>query len=325
MKILIAISLMLAALPGSAQWVFDLDKLSADAKAILSKVEDDNSVPYDTMGAFGSGNLPKDYPLTLLREKLTIDELLELTNHNNPIVRCYSFKALTQRDENAAFEIIKNHLQDTIEISTSHGCLARHEFVGDYFVSVFRGSEAISHDSLHLNTLDSLLIFTPNKLKARDGTIRFAGKKSKYYDRIRELAINDKLAGAVIALAGFRRSEDVDIIMETKVTGERYKYRPLAATFFAISQFQHPRFLPFLESHLQPIMSKSPQGESFFLYRAISNYNSKEASALLARALQITDKELRLKHLEELSRVLLNNPNPAYSDLRKKIAAEIRQ
>jgi hypothetical protein len=324
MKILIAISLMLAGLPVSAQWVFNPDKLSADAKAILSKVENDKSVPSDTMG-IRFGNVPKDFPLTLLREKLTIDELLELTNHNNPIVRCYGFKALTQRDENAAFQVITNHLQDTIEIRTSHGCLGSDEFVGDYFVGVFGGHEAISHDPLHLNTLDSLLIFTPNKLEARNGAIRFAGKKGKYYDRIKEIAVNDKLAGAVIALAGFKRAEDVDIIMETKVTGEPFRYYTLATTFFAISQFQHPKFLPFLEDHLQPIMSEAPHVESSFLYRAISNYNNKEASALLARAFQITDKELRLKHLEQLSRVLTTNASPVYNDLRKKIAAEIRQ
>lgn len=270
------------------------------------------------------GYLPKDYPLTLLREKLSIDELFELTNHNNPIVRCYGLKALTQRNQNVAFQIITNHLQDTIEISTHHGCLGSDEFVGDYFIGVFRGHEAISHDSLHLNTLDSLLIFTPNKLEARHDAIRRAAKKGKYYNRIKEIAVHDKLAGSVVALANFRRAADVNIIMETKVTGERFRYYPLATTFFAISQFPHPEFLPFLEGHLQQIMSKSPHVESSFFYRAISNYNSKEAGVLLARAFQITDKELRLKHLEELSRILKRNSNPVYNDLRKRIVSEVK-
>jgi hypothetical protein len=323
MKFCSVIFLALVSLDVFAQLSFNADKISVEGKAIVAKIEYDKSVPSDTMG-LRFGNLPKDYPLTLLREKLTIEELLELTNHSNPIVRCYSFKALTQRDENSAFRVIGDHLQDTTQISTHHGCFGSEEFVGDYFIGVYRGYEAISHDTAHLNVLDSLVIFTPNKLEARHDAIRRAGKNGKYYERIKEIAISDKLAGAVIALATFRRAEDVDIIMQTKVTGEPFKYHPLATTFFAISQFPHPKFLSFLESQLQPIMSKHPHVESSFLYEAISNYNSKEAGALLARAFQISDNELRLKHLESLSRVLRRNTSPVYNDLRKKIGTEIK-
>lgn len=324
MKRFIAIFFAFAASSTLAQSSFDAQKLSVEARAVISKIKDDNSVPFDTMG-LRFGNLPKDYPLILLRKKLTIDELFQLTNHYNPIVRCYGFKALTQRDENAAFQVLANHLQDTIEISTHYGCLGERKFVADYFIGVFQGHEAIVHDTLHLNTLDSLLIFTPNKLEARNEAARRAGKKGKYYNRIREIAINDKLAGAVVALASFKRPEDVDIIMETKVTGEPFRYYPLATTFFAISQFPHPKFIPFLEGHLQPIMNKAPHVESWLLYQAISNYNTKEASALLARAFHIADNNLRMKHLEELSRVLKRNSNPIYNDLRKRIIEDAKK
>ncbi|MBL0740718.1 hypothetical protein [Chryseolinea lacunae] len=323
MKFLILISFVLASLQVSAQSQFNGDKLSNEAKGIVSLIENDDTVPSNTMGLH-AGYLPKDYPLTLLREKLTIEELVELTNHNSPIVRWYGFKALTQRSENAAFQVITSHLQDTIQISTYSSCLERDEFVGDYFLDVFRGHEAISHDSLHSNTLDSLLIFTPNKLEARNWAIRRAGKKLKYYSKIREVAITDRLAGAVIALANFKRAEDADIIMEMKVTGEPFRHYPLATTFFAISKFPHPKFLPFLEDHLQQIMSKPPGVESSFFYQAISNYNNKQGGVLLARGFQINDKALRSKHLEELSRALTKNSNPIYKDLRKRITTEAK-
>ena len=161
-------------------------------------------------------------------------------------------------------------------------------------------------------------------MKERHNAIRRAAKKGKYYNRIREIAINDKLAGAVIALAVFKRFEDVDIIIQTKVTGELYTDRPLAVTFFAISKFPHPKFLPFLKSNLDSVINKPPYLESLLLYEAISNYNNKEASALLGRVFQIEDNELRLKHLEELSLALRRNPNPFYNDLRKKIAVEVK-
>jgi hypothetical protein len=165
---------------------FDADKVSIEGKAIVSEIHKYNSVPFDTTLAFRVKYLPKDYPLTRLREKLAIDELTELTKHNDPIVRCFSFKALTQRDESAAFLVVKHHLQDTTKVSAYRGCFGGIEFVGDYFVGVFQGREAISHDTTHLYTLDSLLIFIPNKLKSRSDAIKRAGEKGKYYSRIKE-------------------------------------------------------------------------------------------------------------------------------------------
>lgn len=324
MKFFAVIFLIFATSSVSAQWTFDTGKLSEKGQAILSKIENDKEVPSDTMG-LRFDNLPKDYPLTLLREKLTIAELTELTNHGSPIVRCYGFKALTQRNENAAFLVIKNHLQDTLEISTTHGCFRSYEFAGDFFVYAFRGHEAILHDSVHLEQLDSLLIFAPNNLEARNEAIRRAGNNGRYYNRIKSIAINEKLAGALIALANFKREEDIDIIMDTRVTGEPFIHFQLGTTFLAISQFPHPRFLPFLEHHLQSMIHKTPQVECRSLYEAIANYNNSHARDLLAQPFSIADSALRRKHLEELSLVLKRNSNPIYSALRKKIDAEVKR
>jgi hypothetical protein len=215
-------------------------------------------------------------------------------------------------------------LQDTSKIKTHYGCFGNDFYAGDYFVSVYSGYEAISRDTLHLNTLDSLLIFTPNKLVARDGALRRAGPKGKYHDRIKEIAINEKLAGAVIALASFRRSEDIDIIMRTRVTQKSSMSHPLATTFVAICNFPHPTLLPFLESHMETFMNKSPYVESTFLYMAISNYNSKEAGALLARVFNIPDNKMKRDQLEVLSRVLKRNSSPVYNDLLKRIETELK-
>lgn len=323
MRFSTVIFLIFAAHSASAQWTFDIAKLSEKGKVILSKIQNEKEVPSDTMG-LRFWNLPKDYPLTVLRETLTIDELTELTNHSNPIVRCYGFKALTQRNEKAAFLVIKNHLQDTIEISTSYGCFRGREFVADFFVYAFRGDEAILHDSVHLGLLDSLLIFTPNHLEARSDAIRRAGETGKYYKRIKDVAINDKLAGAVIALANFKREEDITIIKDTRVTGKPFIHHQLATTFLAISQFPHPRFLRFLEDHLQSTIHKAPQVECRFLYEAIANYNNSHARDLLAQPFSISDSALRQKHLEELSFVLKRNSNPIYSGHRKQIDADLK-
>ena len=322
MRFFIVIFFLAVAFELHAQQRSDIAKLSDDAKTIVAIIEEEDMVPSDTMG-LRSGYLPKDYPLTLLRQKLTIDELVYLTNHKNPVVRSYAFKALTMMNEPAAFDILKDHLQDTIKVSTYYGCFRSDEYVGDFFVSAYRGREAVSHDSIHLNLLDSLLIFTPNKLRSRDHAIRNAAQRGKYYNRIRDFVVNEKLGAGIIALAHFKNPDDVDIIMETAPSGGAlFEDHPLGTTLFAISLFPDPGFLPFLEHHLPSMMTRPPDLECRFLYRAISNYNNKKAKDLLSQPLQIPDRALRVEHLEALSEVLKKNSHPVYDDLRRRLKEE---
>src|SRR5688572_15665433 len=97
MKFSAIISCSLIAFAASGQSDFDVNKLSADGKSILAKIETDDYVPSDSMGFWFP--VPKDYPLTVLRKKLGVAELMELVKHHNPIVRCYAFKALTMVSE----------------------------------------------------------------------------------------------------------------------------------------------------------------------------------------------------------------------------------
>lgn len=157
MRFFTVIFLLILPIAASTQWAIDIDKLSDEAKAVLTEIETDNIVPSDTMG-LRFEYLPKDYPLTVLREKLQVNELVMLTKHNNPIVRCYAFKALTMVSEQEAFSLLAHHFQDTAQVYTHAGCFGKDVLVGDFFVSVFKGSETKRIDSTYLRALDSFLI-----------------------------------------------------------------------------------------------------------------------------------------------------------------------
>lgn len=321
MRLCIAILLNLFALGSWAQTKFDSASISPDTKSILKTIEKDNVVPADSMG-LRFGFLPKDYPLTLLRKKVSVHELKQLTNHNNPIVRCYAFKALTMVSEPDAFSIVIKHLDDSATVETAHGCLLRREFVGDFFVSVYMGYEAIAPKPSHVKTLDSLLAFEPNNLNARSWALRTLKPEEKYYDVIRSIAIKERVPGALIALAKFQKEQDVDLIMDARVTGEFYTYLPLMANFQAIAEFPHPSFLPFLRAQLEERMMAAPKGDCMFLLEAITSYKNKISRELLLLLFQIQDNDTRLKHLEKLYWVLKRNRDPIYDDLRQKLRSE---
>lgn len=323
MKLYTLIFLSCGALTSFAQSGFEFSKLSAEGRSILKRIETYESVPADTLG-IKFEFLPKDYPQSVLRERVPIVELKELTNHHNPIIRCYAFKALTMVSEPEAFSVLKKHFQDTVVISTHHGCFKSDEFVGDFFINVYRGPEAILHDSSHAKVLDSLLIFLPNKLNARSTAMQRMVPNEKYYQRIRAIVIKEKNFGALIGLAKFEKVQDIELIMTTTVKAE-WLYTRLShlANFQAIRQFRHPAFLPFLTNHLERIVTTFPDNDCGFLYLIISEYENKSAHELLSRPFQITDDQIRSKHLLELSKVLKRNSNPIYNDLRQRLEAEV--
>lgn len=302
-----------------AQARFDPTQLSREGRLVLKQIIHDHDIPMDTMG-LRFGNLPKDYPLTVLRKKISIAELRNMANHDNPLVRCYAFKALTMVSEPDAFSIVTKRLQDSAKVLTHQGCFIIDEFVGDFFVSVFKGHEAIKVDSVHIRILDSLLVFEPNKLNARSYVIRQMAPNEKYYQRIRSIVKKDKESGALIGLAKFKKEQDIELIMTTLVKPEwPYDRFPQVANLMAIREFHHPGFLPFLQVRLEKSLMASPEGDAMFLYLAIAAYGNTNAHELLSQPFHIEDNNVRQKHLEALSDALRRDVHPLYNDLREQL------
>jgi hypothetical protein len=324
MRLFTIIFLLFLPIAASAQSAFDIGKLSDEGRAILAKIERDNSVPSDTMG-MRFEYLPKDYPLTVLREKLEMNELVMLTKHNNPIVRCYAFKAITMVSEEEAFQILPQHFHDTAQVYTHAGCFGKDVSVGDFFVGVFKGWEMKRIDSTYLRALDSLLIFTPNQLMARSYAMQAMKPDNRYYARVREIVTSERDFGALIGLAKFRRTEDIHLIMTTVVDGRHWIYGtfPYLANLQAIREFPNPEFLSFLELHLEEVLNNDTCPSCMLLYYDIAAIGNREAQVLLSRPFLISDANIRPKHLIELGRALRMNKNPVYDSLRKRLQEEI--
>lgn len=138
-----------------------------------------------------------------LQETATTDELLAYINDKRPIVRTYALKCLDDRKYDHLFKIAVSHLHDTSKVR-SEGHMSRNVFVGDFFVNVQNITKS------ERKQLDSLILYTDNKLFYLNGLLSEIEPNEKHYERIKYLA--DKNEFAVIALAKFRKESDIDFI-----------------------------------------------------------------------------------------------------------------
>jgi hypothetical protein len=158
------------------QYRFDRTKISKQTEQIVAKIEKVNQLM--SSAVYYEGMRPAQYDnFTELQKKATKEELLELLNHSNGVVRSYAFWALSYDTSANLLPIVIRHISDTTAVTTQFGCIRSSEKVGDFFVNVVT-PEYVDLNSKKLTApeyeyLDSILIYTPNYLYARDYLLIF--------------------------------------------------------------------------------------------------------------------------------------------------------
>jgi hypothetical protein len=297
---------------------FDKTKVSGQTKQIIAKIEKENIL----MGsAFGyAGIRPKQYKNFIkLQRVATNSELQELTNHPNAVVRCYSFWALTYDTSINLLPIIIKHIPDEENVSTMFGCIVSGEKVGDFFISL----TALQHVDLNskkltpaeYNYLDSVLIYTPNKLYAKENAINRAKLNDISYQKIRELVLRENNQSALVTLAKFKREQDIQLILDNKLKGERYDQ--LFFTYKAISEFPDNAFLPLLKNSLYTAIDKGAWSTEWKeLYKAIASFKNDTALLLLKVPFTQTKHEnIRQYHIDFIFEAIQEFYNTVYDEL----------
>jgi hypothetical protein len=141
--------------------VYRLDSI----QKIVNNLGDGNIIG-DNIGIAGS-----TYRFDLykqLNKIATTNELITLTNHGNPAVRIYSFRALASRRSDKVFEILLNHINDTMHVVSVSGCTGMTETVRHNLIKIVKGENGDS-DRYKLTErqsvmLDSILKEIPNPI-----------------------------------------------------------------------------------------------------------------------------------------------------------------
>jgi hypothetical protein len=140
----------------------------------------------------------------------TDEELTALTDDTNVVVRCYAFQAMVERRRIDPFPVLLRHLSDTAYVHTLYGCIGNTQKVGDFYLACMGmsgdGSSIRRLNKKQQAIIDSILIFGKINLVARDELLNRVPVESKYYNRLRGLAMYENSMEAVIGLAKFKKA-----------------------------------------------------------------------------------------------------------------------
>lgn len=243
-----------------------------------------------------------------LRAKATDDELVMLTSDSNAVVRCYAFKALTERKTIDPFTVVLRHLSDTETVHTLYGCIGGCQKVGDYFLEMASVKQQAIVDSL-------LLYGNGNSLAARDEMLLLLKPLEKYYKPVRRLAIEENDRVAIVALAKYRKPRDIPVIERLLKDSNDINWRG----FEAVKNFPDPSFYPYLEKALKDEIKNDKENDVQELYYAIVQYKNKASKELLKFALSEAKDMKYIHHSDYLSQALREYPSPIYEGLVKPV------
>jgi hypothetical protein len=328
MKHFITLMLCLVPLTACSQKTFDAAKISIATGAAVSKIEKVNEV----MGSvvYEAEMRPEQYDFfDQLKTHASKEELIELTDHPNGAVRCYAFWALSYDQHTNLLPIVLKHINDDESVETQFGCIGSRTKVGDFFIDIVTPLHLDQNlkklGPEQLAELDSILIFTANNLNARLRAIGAAKPAEKWYPRIRELIVKEDIQMALVALAKYQKTEDIELILKNKEKSKSnagvYWY-----TYEAISEFPHPDFLPFLENNLIKTMGDNYyRNELSPLYKAISNYRNQKAVDLLnVPFIEVRYADVRKYHMRAIFAAIQSCKDSIYNELLWKLWANER-
>ena len=297
---------------------FDKTKISRETEQIVTKIAKINQLM--SSAVYYGGIRPPQYDIfTELQKKATQNELIELTNHPNGVVRCYAFWALSYNLSANLIPIVLSHIDDTTFVKTQFGCITGSEKVGDFFINVVT-PEYVDSDSKKLTPseyeyLDSVLIYTPNKLYAKESAINRAKLNESFYERSRELVLKEKNQSALVTLAKFKKEQDIPLILNNKLKGERYDQ--LFFTYKAISEFPDNAFLPLLKKSLYEAIEEPKWSTEWReLYKAIASFKNDTAFRLLKVPFTQTKyPDIRKYHIDFIFGAVQEFYTPVYDEI----------
>lgn len=285
--------------------------VSAGVSEIVDNIVEVNVLMHSAVGV--GGGRPQQYDnFVLLKSTASKDELIRLTDHTNPVVRCYAFWALISDPSVELYPLVLAHISDSELFEEFSGCLRSREQVGDFFIAAASWEEAaVKLTTEQLEVLDHVLITMPNDLLAKNRAIEKLEPTEEVYPRILELVTEETNQTALVVLAKYRKQKDIPVILN--FPAEEYN----SYVYAAISTFPDTAFFSLLESRLKEAFSETGHHTEWAgLYKAIAAYKNDQALELLRRPLtEVNTPSMRKYHIDDLCSALSENLCPLYEEL----------
>lgn len=265
--------------------------------ALVDSIAEDDALDFPYVG-YATTSYPPVRRLYQLKTIAYSQELLALTADSRPIIKCAAFVALCTKDSVDVIPIVIDHLSDTSIVAQRSGCSVSYRMTGDYFLealsyySLTKGSNYYTNNQSRLSYIDSLLFYAPNiRLAYKESKIKAINGDSLYYNRIREIAIKERMPVAVLALAKYRKQQDKQII-ECYFAEEETQYYAI----WAVREFPDTSFYPLLVQVFEKEWKRKYYNNAKWriLYQALAQYPGAQTVALFDKAI-----DARKKHRHE--------------------------
>jgi hypothetical protein len=241
-----------------------------------------------------------------LKNKATFNELIELSNSDNKLIRYFSLIALVDLKYEKLDYLFKKTLDNDLSFSVKNGCIVSNESLS--FVLYDRVLNQMYYNEL--SSKDSL--FFVNKVKDFN---RIILSKDKYYtllylaldnnnadlqnySKIRKLAIRDQNQDAILELAKYKNKNDIQAFINLE-----------EKAFTAISVFNDKKFWEFLVSY-----KNKNKSENYF--NAIASFQNEESKNLLVDIINKKENDTVLSKVFKSSSRFYT---PLYLDIFKEI------
>ncbi|MGH7599549.1 MAG: hypothetical protein ACREOI_24605 [bacterium] len=260
---------------------------------LVRQIERDSVLQGPRLGMMGDTLFPSPQftRFAELQRKATLDELVLLTDHSSPVIRCHAIEAVIDSATEAFLPRMLVHLSDTAMVTVQAFDFIRYMTVGDY---------------LRVEVLPSCLLhILPNE---------------KSYELIRNLVVREEVPAAIVALARFGRQTDEGLII-ARVEDEATRYYGLmamrefpAASFFPVLRRIHSEYLS--ELSLQFLAQVR-------LYEVLVQYKTAETVTLLEQALLAAQREEFRLHRIYIFAALEKYPAPVFRNVKDGIKLEM--
>ncbi len=278
--------------------------LKPDTKKLVKKLIDVNELQHKHVSYSGQ-TTDQYYNFLKLRDNATTSELISLLDHNNSVIKGYASWALADNKYSGLDQVLFKFLQAKETVKTFNGCIvSRDELASEFYYRVVyqHYENNISRkDSLffaeQIKILDSVIVYHFENSSLFEQALSHNNANPANYDRVKELAFQNKNKQAIIELAKYNKPNDIDGL---KKLGKK--------SFLAISYFPDERFWSFLENYFD-------KEKSLELFLAVASFKSDKSNQVLSTFFtQLADtKDTAL--VDNLDRALIKHYCSSYQDL----------
>lgn len=259
------------------QYPYKISDFRPELRVQLQKLVTENLLPSKDTAA-----------INFLNKKCTKEELLQILNCENPLLRIIAYRTIVNRKEKDYFKILLNHLNDTAKVTWWYYNDAADVFtISDLMIRKAADNRELTQNEKNI-LVDSILIKHPY-LHVSTWMIQDIQPQEKYYTLIRERAkIKTERCGeqlsACYALSKFKKNEDVKLLEDAFRKSNQVC---IVWIFRSIENFPNDNFFPFLQNYYNTKVigkltsTNNVNDDLLYFCRAVASYKNDESLKIL--------------------------------------------